>query len=239
MVRYQSTDGKGILLVGDSRAVPVIPDRSVSVILTSPPYWVRGQGRESAIRYARQIATGHGREWRRVLAPRGELWIIIGDRHDGREWIGMDGILTEGLRRAGWLLQTKAFWTEEPSTLRWDDRINYLLRFSKAGVRSLPPKSTLCWHLPIPWSPPGSLWDAMPPGVVRRLLKLSPPGIVLDPFFGSGAVGAVAARMGRSWIGVERDRSQARVAALRLRLRRILGLAEDGAKLPLLFKQPR
>ncbi len=239
MIRYQSTNGKGILLVGDSRAVPVIPDRSVSVILTSPPYWVRGQGRESAIRYARQIATEHGREWRRVLASRGQLWIIMGDRHDGREWIGLDGILTEGLRRAGWSLQTKAFWTEEPSTLRWDDRINYLLRFCKSGVRSLPPKSTLCWHLPIPWSPPGSLWDAMPPGVIRRLLHLSPPGIVFDPFFGSGAVGAVAARMGRSWIGVERDRSQARVAARRLRLRRILGLAQDGAKLPLHFRQAR
>jgi DNA modification methylase len=239
LVRYQSTDGKGILLVGDSRKVPVIPDRSVSVILTSPPYWVRGHGRESATRHCRQIAIQHGPEWWRVLAPRGELWIIMGDRHDGREWIGMDGIFTECLRRAGWSLQTKAFWTEEPSTLRWDDRINYLLRFSKAGVRSLLPKSTLCWHLPIPWSPRGSLWDAMPPGVVRRLLHLSPPGIVLDPFFGSGAVGAVAARMRRPWIGVERDRSQARVAARRLRLRRILGLAQDGAKLPLHFKQPR
>ncbi len=239
MVRYQSTDGKGILLVGDSRKVSVIPDRSVAVILTSPPYWVRGQGRESATRHARQITIEHSPEWWRVLSPRGELWIIMGDRHDGREWIGMDGIFTECLRRSGWSLQTKAFWTEEPSTLRWDDRVNYLLRFSKAGVHSLPPKSTLCWHLPIPWSPPRSLWDAMPPGVVRRLLHLSPPGIVLDPFFGSGAVGAVAARMGRPWIGVERDRSQARVSARRLRLRRILGLAQDGAKLPLHFKQPR
>ncbi len=162
----------------------------------------------------------------------------MGDRHDGREWIGMDGILVECLRKAGWSLQTKAFWTEQPSTLRWDDRINYLLRFSKAGVRSLPPNSTLCWHLPIPWSPSGSLWDAMPLGVVRRLLHLSPPGIVLDPFFGSGAVGAVAARMGRPWIGVEQDQSQARVAARRLRLRRILGSAQDGAKLPLHFKRP-
>jgi len=196
------------------------------------------EARESAIRHARQIAIEHGPEWWRVLTSHGELWIIMGDRHDGREWIGMDGIFAEHLRRGGWSLQTKAFWTEEPSTLRWDDRINYLLRFSKAGVRSLPPKSTLCWHLPMPWSPSGSLWDAMPPGVVRKLLHLSPPGIVLDPFFGSGAVGAVAAQMGRSWIGVERDRSQARVAARRLRLRRILGSAQDGAKLPLHFKRP-
>ncbi|NIO11246.1 MAG: hypothetical protein GTO40_25815 [Deltaproteobacteria bacterium] len=219
--------------------MPVLPDRSVAVILTSPPYWVRGKGRDSALRYAKQIATEHSREWLRVLAPRGEVWIIMGDRHDGREWIGMDAILADSLHKAGWLLQTKAFWTEEPSTLRWDDRINYLLRFTKAGVRCKLPKATLCWHLPIPWSPPGSLWDAMPPGIVRRLLNLSPSGIVLDPFFGSGAVGAVAARMGRPWIGVERDRSQARVAARRLRLRRIQGMALEGAKLPLQFQDPK
>lgn len=29
------------------------------------------------------------------------------------------------------------------------------------------------------------------------------PGVVLDPFFGSGTVGAVATELGRSWIGIE------------------------------------
>jgi len=198
----------------------MIPDRYVSVILTSPPYWVRGTGRQSALRYATKIAAEYGREWRRVLAPRGELWIIMGDRHDGREWIGMDGLVANSLSQTGWSLQTKGFWMENPSSLRWDDQINYLLRFTKAGVRSLPPKEPLCWHLPIPWSPPGSLWDAMPTPVIRRILSLSPSGTVLDPFFGSGAVGAVADQIGRPWIGVEWDRSQARVAARRLHLRR-------------------
>ncbi len=228
MVRYQSANGKGILLVDDSRSLPMIPARSVSVILTSPPYWVRGQGRGSAARYARQIATEYGREWRRVLAPRGALWMILGDRHDGREWIGMDALVVDWFRRTGWSLQTKGFWTEHPSRLRWDDRINYLLRFNRDGVRSLPPNTMLCLHLPIPWSPRGSLWDAMPPAVIRKILGLSPAGTVLDPFFGSGAVGVVAARMGRPWIGVERDQSQVRVAARRLRLRRIV--SREGKK---------
>ena len=220
MVRYQSTNGQGLLLVGDNRAMTMISDRSVPVILTSPPYWVRGRGRESASRYAKKIANEYGREWLRVLAPRGELWIIMGDRHDGREWIGIDGLVTDWLRRTGWSLQAKAFWMEDPSRLRWDDRINYLLRFTRAGVRSLPPTDNLYWNLPIPWSPPGSLWDAMPADVIRKILSLSPSGTVLDPFFGSGAVGAVADQMGRPWIGVEWDRSQARVAARRLHLRR-------------------
>ena len=41
-------------------------------------------------------------------------------------------------------------------------------------------------------------------------------GVVLDPFFGSGTTGAVAKRLGRSFIGIERDASY--VAAARARI---------------------
>ena len=175
------------------------------------------------MRYARKIARDYAREWLRVLSPRGELWIIMGDRHDGREWIGMDGLVADCLRQTGWSLQAKGFWMEDPSMLRWDDRINYILRFTRAGIRSLPTTDMLCLNFPIPWSPPGSLWDAMPPEVIQKILSLSPAGTVLDPFFGTGAVGAVADQIGRSWIGVEWNRSQARVAVRRLHLTRSVG----------------
>jgi len=145
----------------------------------------------------------------------------MGDRHDGREWIGTDGLVAGWFGRTGWSLQAKGLWAEHPSRARWDDRVNYILRFRKARVASQPPEITLCWRLPLPWSPPGSLWDATPPRVLRTLLALSPEGTVLDPFFGGGTVGLVAARMGRPWIGVEHDPGQARVAAHRLRLRRV------------------
>ncbi len=217
---YRSADGRGVLLVGDSRKLSLIPDGSIAVILTSPPYWVRGRGVESASRYARRLAVEHGREWHRVLARDGDLWLVIGDRHDGREWMGVDALVTDRFRRSGWSLQAKALWAEHPSRARWDERVNHLLRFKKGGRVSLPPETTLCWRLPLPWSPAGSLWDATPPPVIRRLLELSPAGTVLDPFFGSGTVGAVATRLGRPWIGVERDPGQARVAARRLRLGR-------------------
>jgi DNA modification methylase len=196
----------------------MIPARSVAVILTSPPYWVRGRGRAAAAEYVERLASKFGREWRRVLARRGDLWLVIGDRHDGREWIGIDELVADRFRRTGWSLQAKGLWAEHPSTSRWDERVNYLLRFKNAGVRSLPPAAALCWRLPLPVLPKRSLWNGTPHPVIRKLLSLSPAGTVLDPFFGSGAVGIVASQLGRSWIGVERDRSQAQVAARRLRL---------------------
>ena len=40
--------------------------------------------------------------------------------------------------------------------------------------------------------------------------------VVLDPFFGSGTTGAVAKRLGRHFIGIERDPSYVRLARARI-----------------------
>ncbi|HEY0052237.1 MAG TPA: site-specific DNA-methyltransferase, partial [Caulobacteraceae bacterium] len=51
----------------------------------------------------------------------------------------------------------------------------------------------------------------------RVLLAATKPGdVVLDPFFGSGTTGAAARRMGRLYIGVERDKEYARLAKKRI-----------------------
>jgi modification methylase len=56
--------------------------------------------------------------------------------------------------------------------------------------------------------------------LARILMASSKPGdIVLDPFFGSGTTGAVAKRLGRNFVGIEReqdyiDAAQARIAAV-------------------------
>ncbi len=51
----------------------------------------------------------------------------------------------------------------------------------------------------------------------RLLLAATKPGdIVLDPFFGVGTTGAVAKRLGRRFIGIEREKAYATVARKRL-----------------------
>jgi len=51
----------------------------------------------------------------------------------------------------------------------------------------------------------------------RVLLASSNPGdVVLDPFFGSGTTGAVAKRLGRHYIGIEREAAYVQVAQARL-----------------------
>jgi modification methylase len=51
----------------------------------------------------------------------------------------------------------------------------------------------------------------------RILLACTKPGdVVLDPFFGTGTTGAVARRLGRRWIGIEREPTYAKVARERI-----------------------
>jgi len=51
----------------------------------------------------------------------------------------------------------------------------------------------------------------------RVILAASRPGeLVLDPFFGTGTTGAVARRLGRDWLGIEREPGYARLAEARI-----------------------
>jgi modification methylase len=51
----------------------------------------------------------------------------------------------------------------------------------------------------------------------RVLLACTKPGdVVLDPFFGTGTTGAVARRLGRHWIGIEREQEYVAAAAERI-----------------------
>lgn len=51
----------------------------------------------------------------------------------------------------------------------------------------------------------------------RIIMAASNAGdVVLDPFFGSGTTGAVAKKLGRNWIGIERDKKYIKIARKRI-----------------------
>jgi modification methylase len=57
-----------------------------------------------------------------------------------------------------------------------------------------------------------------PEALLYRIILASskPDDVVLDPFFGTGTTGAVAKKLGRNWIGIERDKSYIRLAQKRI-----------------------
>ena len=65
--------------------------------------------------------------------------------------------------------------------------------------------------------------------IYRILLACTKPGdVVLDPFFGTGTTGAVAKRLGRRWIGIEREADY--IAAAEERIAAALPLDESALK---------
>jgi modification methylase len=179
------------------------------------------------------------RDWleqaRRVLKDDGTIW-VIGSYHN----IYRVGSL---LQDAGFWILNDIVWrktnpmpnfrgtrfTNAHETLIWcakDEKSRYTFnyRVMKALNDDLQMRSD--WVIPIcagservkgddgakahPTQKPESL-------LYRILLACTNPGdVVLDPFFGTGTTGAVARRLGRRWIGIERESAYVKVARERI-----------------------
>ncbi len=173
-------------------------------------------------------------EARRILKPNGTLW-VIGSYHNIYR-------VGAALQDAGYWILNDIIWrksnpmpnfrgtrfTNAHETLIWasrgeDSRYTFNYRAMKALNDELQMRSD--WVLPIcaggervktdgvkahPTQKPEAL-------LYRVLLACTNKGdVVLDPFFGTGTTGAVARRLGRAWIGIERETRYVKVARARI-----------------------
>lgn len=84
-----------IVLRGDARQLP-LPDASVDLIVTSPPYWALRSYTDGGRHYAGQIGDEPTpqeyidnlltctAEWTRVLKPEGSIFVVLGDKYSDR-----------------------------------------------------------------------------------------------------------------------------------------------------------
>ena len=174
-------------------------------------------------------------ECRRVLKPDGAVW-VIGTYHNVFR-------LGAALQDLGFWLQNDIVWrkvnpmpnfrgkrfTNAHETLIWagrdrKSRVTFNYDGLKAGGDDVQMRSD--WLFPI-CSGPERLRDdtgrkahptQKPEALLHRILTATtaPGDVVLDPFFGTGTTGAVARRLGRRFIGIERDPDYARAAEQRI-----------------------
>jgi modification methylase len=174
-------------------------------------------------------------ECRRVLKPDGALW-VIGSYHN----IFRLGAVLQDL---GFWILNDVIWrkvnpmpnfrgrrlTNAHETLIWaarDQKSRYTFNYEslKASNDDLQMRSD--WLFPICAGPERLKDDGgrkahptqKPEALLTRILLAStrPGDVVLDPFFGTGTTGAVAKRLGRRWIGIEREVDYARAAEERI-----------------------
>ncbi len=185
-------------------------------------------------------------EARRILKPQGSIW-VIGSYHnifrvgaalqDQGYWILNDIVW----RKANPMPNFKGTrFTNAHETLIWasmgeDARYTFNYRAMKTLNDELQMRSD--WLIPIcggqerlkkggskvhPTQKPEAL-------LYRVLLACSSPGdVILDPFFGTGTTGAVAKRLGRHFIGIEREETY--IAAAEERIAMALPLDESALK---------
>src|SRR5947199_875019 len=179
------------------------------------------------------------REWleqaRRVLKDNGTIW-VIGSYHniyrvgsllqDADFWILNDIVW----RKANPMPNFRGTrFTNAHETLIWcarDEKARYKFNYHAMKALNDDLQMRSDWLLPIcsggervkgdngskahPTQKPEAL-------LYRILLACTKPGdVVLDPFFGTGTTGAVARRLGRQWIGIERERAYVKVASERI-----------------------
>src|SRR5882724_6164859 len=104
---------------GDALAVlQQWPSALVDCIVTSPPYWqqrdYRGKstqvGREAMpADYVSRLTAIFG-ECRRVMEPTGTLWLVIGDKYDDGEQLGLPWRVALALIDEGWILRSDCIW---------------------------------------------------------------------------------------------------------------------------------
>jgi modification methylase len=174
-------------------------------------------------------------ECRRILKPDGAIW-VIGSYHN----IFRLGVALQDL---GFWIQNDVVWrkvnpmpnfrgkrfTNAHETLIWaarDKRSRATFNYESLKAHNDDVQMRSDWLFPI-CSGPERLKDEggrkahptqKPEALLNRILLASskPGDVVLDPFFGTGTTGAVAKRLGRRFIGIERDLDYARAAEERI-----------------------
>ena len=172
---------------------------------------------------------------RRVLKDTGTLW-VIGTYHN----IYRVGAILQDL--GFWILNDVVWikrnpmpnfrgvrFTNAQETLIWAQkerggRYTFNHRDLKALNDDLQMRSD--WHLPvcngaerIKTNGKKAHTTQKPEALLYRILlsSSSPGDIVLDPFFGTGTTGVVARKLGRRWIGIEREPRYVQLAQERIR----------------------
>jgi modification methylase len=180
------------------------------------------------------------REWlfeaRRILKDDGTIW-VIGSYHniyrvgtllqDAEFWILNDIVW----RKSNPMPNFRGTrFTNAHETLLWcakDEKARYTFNYRAMKALNDDLQMRSDWVLPIcsgaervkgddgskahPTQKPEAL-------LYRILLACTKPGdVILDPFFGTGTTGAVARRLGRHWVGIEREAAYVKVANERIR----------------------
>lgn len=235
------------VLCKSSESMDELPDSSVHLMVTSPPYNVKKEYDEDlSLDQYRDLLRRVFRETYRVLVTGGRACVNVANL-GRRPYIPLHRYIIEDMEALGFLMRGEIMWNKgssaSPSTAwgSWKSAANpvlrdvheYILVFSKQSYsrkRQKQHEDTIRKEDFLEWTK--SVWSfpavparsvghpaPFPEELPRRLIELYTykGDMVLDPFCGSGTTCLAARRAGRRFVGYDISSEYCRLAETRLR----------------------
>src|SRR5512141_1853456 len=228
-----SPEGVDAIFNHSSEAMSELPDCSIHLMVTSPPYNV-GKDYDEDLSLEEYLAFLRGvwKEVYRVLVPGGRACVNVANL--GRKpYIPLNGLIAKEMTELGFLMRGEIIWDKASSASTstawgsWQSATNptlrdtheYILVFSKGSFRrdkmdgrvSTISKDEFLeftksvWEIPSESARKVGHPAPFPVDLPYRLIELYTFSneIVLDPFMGSGQTAIAALKAGRHYIGYE------------------------------------
>jgi len=202
-----------------------IPDGSVDMVCTDPPYGMNFQSNRSknGPRH-KKIEGDSAADFRwlqdafRLLKPDGGGLISFCDWNTSHRW-------REEIERAGFVIKSQVIWDRlhhgmgdlKGAFAPQHDIVWYATKGRRIFVNGRP-KSVIRHKRPSPADDHGHP-TCKPVALMEELIRATDDGsgsVVLDPFLGSGTTGVAAANTARRFIGIERDPDYFAIAQARI-----------------------
>ena len=233
------------LFCKSSEAMSELPDNSVHLMITSPPYNVAKEYDEDlSLDEYLALLNAVWRETYRVLVPGGRACVNIANL--GRKpYIPLHSYIIGGMQNIGFLMRGEIIWNKgssaSPSTAwgSWQSAANpvlrdvheYILVFSKDSFsrKRGDKENTIKKEEFLEWT--RSVWDfpavsakkighpaPFPEELPHRLIQMYSfkDDVILDPFAGSGTVCLTASKDGRHYVAYEIDPEYVKLAETRI-----------------------
>ncbi len=233
------------ILVDDARSMHQIPDRSVHLMVTSPPYNVsKAYDEDLSLREYLELLEQVFRETYRVLVHGGRACINVANV--GRKpYIPLSDHISQLMTSCGFLMRGEIIWNKGAGagvSMAWGsyksasnpvlrDVHEYILVFSKGGYRregkgrvnTIGKEDFMEWTKSV-WTMPTESAKKVghpapfPVELPRRLIELYTfeGDVVLDPFMGSGSTALAALATKRQYVGYEIASDFAELASHRI-----------------------
>lgn len=140
----QATVIDPIIRQGDARDLSFLPEESVDLIVTSPPYWLRRDyghpqqlGQELTAEAYIEALIGILDGWTRLLRPHASMFINLGDSYYKGFLVGIPAQFEIAVRNAGWHVVNQIVWAKsvgrpEPVSYRLASRHESVFHLTRA-----------------------------------------------------------------------------------------------------------